>query len=105
MGKRLIEAGNLESAICPATGTVYVDGTVILTPGAKDELTRRGIPVVYGPKPEAAACAAAAALAAPSLEMLVESVAGILRDHYGVNDPEQLRTLSHQMVAIIKENV
>ena len=105
MGKKLVGIDNLEAAICQ--GKIYVDGTIILTPGAKDELTRRGIPIVYGPKPEAVECgsAPAAEASAPALENLLLVVAGILKNQCGVNDPEQLRALSCQVVKTIKENI
>jgi len=107
MGKRLVEAANVETAICPATGAVYADGTIILTPGAKDELTRRGIPVVYGPRPEAARCAPAPSAESPEqgLEPLLRTVAGILQSHYKIRDPEQLKSLSRHVAEVIRNNV
>ncbi len=56
MKKQLVEAGNVDAYICKETGTLYADGTLVLTPGAKDELGRRGVAVVYGPRPGAACC-------------------------------------------------
>jgi len=107
MGKRLVEAANLDTAICPATGTVYADGTILLTPGAKDELARRGIPVVYGPGPAASACAPAPCAECPGqgLEPLLRTVAGILQEHFGITDPEQLKSMSRQVVDVVRNNI
>ena len=56
MKKQLVEAGNVDAYICKETGTLYLDGTLLLTPGAKDELSRRGVAVAYGPRPGTACC-------------------------------------------------
>ncbi len=48
MKKTLVQLNNLEEHICRAHNKVYADGSIILTPGAKDELARRGIAVVTG---------------------------------------------------------
>ena len=105
MGKKLVGIDNLEECICQTSGKIYADGTIILTPGAKDELTRRGIPIVYGPKPEAVECAPATGAVAPGLENLVCAVSGILSKQYGITDPEQLQAMSCLVVKTIKENV
>jgi len=117
MGKKLIGIENLDAAICQASGKLYVDRTIILTPGAKDELARRRIPIVYESWPEAAGCACASAppprpaagpaacSAAPGVEQLRHAVAGILKGHYGVSDPEQLEAMSRQVIETIKENI
>ncbi|MBI4806553.1 MAG: hypothetical protein HY795_15105 [Desulfovibrio sp.] len=107
MGKKLVGTDNLDEAICQATGKVYADGTIILTPGAKDELSKRGVPIVYGPAPERAECAPTpmAEAASPGLEKLVLAVSAILNTQYGIKNPEQLKVLSCQVVKTIKENI
>ena len=78
MAKKLVGIDNLDAAICQASGKIYVDGSIILTPGAKDELIKRGIPIVYGPKPELLGCMAEPVAAASSaqLETLLLAVDG-----------------------------
>ena len=117
MKKTLVGIDNLEAYICQTTGKLYADSSVILTSGAKDELSKRGVAIVYGPKPDVyahagacpAGCTCAACTAAKSacadIENLLISVAAVLKKHYGVNDPEQLKTMSCQIVKTIKENV
>lgn len=52
MGKKLVGVNCLDEHICQSSKKIYADGSIILTPGAKDELKNRGISIVYGPKPE-----------------------------------------------------
>ena len=122
MGKKLVEVSNLDSVICD--GKVYADGSIILTPGAKDALSKRGIAIVYGSRPagcEAGAdahaaccpagctCPACAALAAcqgaTSVESLVVAVTEILKNQYHITDAEQLKTVSCQVLKTIRDNI
>lgn len=104
--KKLVEVKNLQDHICPVTHKVYADGTIILTPGAKDELCKRGIPVVYGPNPNAAACAdTASACDDEGKEKLFYAVAAVLKEDYGVNDMETLKDLSCRIVDAIDGSI
>ena len=121
MGKKLIQAGNLDSVICRETGKVYADGSIILTPGAKDELSRRGVAIVYGPKSGDAGCATPAAgcpagctcpacskksvLDCTTLDALTRSVSAMLKNHYHITDEEQLNRLSRQALQTIRDNI
>jgi len=123
MGKKRIGVDNLDTAICPASGKVYADGSIILTPGALDELKKRGIAVVHGPKPEAMAaghedaptacppgctcpaCLAALLAGAGDLESLVLAVAGAIKADCHISDPEHLKTVSCQAIATIRDAV
>ena len=70
MKKELITVDNVNNYISKQEGKLYVFGNRLLTAGAKDELGRRRVAVVYGPEPVAAPVAAAkpavAATAAPA---------------------------------------
>ena len=68
MKKELITVDNVNNSISKQDGKLYVFGNRLLTAGAKDELGRRRVAVVYGPEPVAAPAAAAkpAASAAPA---------------------------------------
>lgn len=121
MAKKRVGVDNLESFICKESGSLHMDGSLILTPGARDELSRRGVAVVYGPRPESGSCAPAAGACPPGCtcaactagagteasgaERLVLAVAGILKDRYGITDPGQLRTLSCHVVETIRKNI
>ena len=107
MGKRLVGTDNLDAFICQEDATLYADQTIILTPGARDELARRGVHVVYGPRPQTAACPHApdAGACPPGLEGLLGTVAAILADKHGITDPEQLKAISHQVIKTIRENI
>ncbi|UZP66783.1 hypothetical protein N1030_14365 [Desulfovibrio mangrovi] len=127
MKKKLVEKDGIDACICKATGKVYADGSIILTAGAKDELSKRGITIVYGPKPETAACPpgctceactakahacppdctcpACTAAAEADLERLMLGVAAMLKTEYGVEDLEQLQAISWQVAKTIRENI
>ncbi|MCL1939421.1 MAG: hypothetical protein FWG04_02035 [Desulfovibrionaceae bacterium] len=123
MQKQLVQVSNLDDFVCRAESRIYVNGsTMILTSGAKDELSRRKIAVVYGSCPAAATCtlhgqAAAGALfacvsgacqeggAEAGFETLLFGLAAMLKKEYGVTDPEQLKALSLHAVNIIKSNI
>jgi len=115
VAKKLIQAGDLDSVICG--GMVYADGSIILTPGARDELSRRGVAIVYGARPESAAaagcpagctcpaCAGKPALDCTTLDALSRSVSEILKNQYHITDEEELRRLSRQALRTIRENL
>ncbi|SKA72169.1 hypothetical protein [Desulfobaculum bizertense] len=122
MKKKLVGVENLDQYICQDTNTLYADGSIILTAGAKDALSKRGITVVYGPKPEGVACgqpahAAAHAANAPVQdggeasdaseedERLILAVASVLKEKYGINDLNTLYTLSTKVVMTVKVNL
>lgn len=115
MGKKLVAVDNLESWICRESGKIHVDKSMILTPGAKDELSRRGIEIVYvsgncaptACRPGCAcdACAGRVDADRPETERLILAVAGILKEEYGITDPERLKNLSCHMVRTIRENI
>ena len=66
MKKELITVDNVNNYISKQDGKLYVFGNRLLTAGAKDELGRRRVAVVYGPEPVAAPAAVAAKPAAAS---------------------------------------
>lgn len=123
MKKKLIRVDNLDEFICKESGKVHVDGNTILTPGAKDELTKRGIGIVYDrrSRPVGAApgqpggkgcppgckcplCTQAKSRAA-AVEDLLISVAAVLKKDYGIKDPDELRSKSISVVKSIKESL
>ncbi len=57
MKKELITVDNVNNYICKQDGKLYVFGNRLLTAGAKDELGRRRVTVVYGPEPVVAPAA------------------------------------------------
>ncbi len=124
MGKKLIAENCVESYICTESGKFYIDNnTMILTPGAKDKLRDKGIAIVYGEKPAADLCAiettakawstpeeaickvVASCEATDGIEKLILAIADILKNQYGITDPEQMAEVSSQVVNIIKENI
>lgn len=121
MKKTLITVDNLDGHICSADGRLYAGKDTILTAGAKDELSRRHVEVVYGEAPasctagaaadEAAAgnppapcCAAATASRINGIEGLVGTVSSMLRGKYGISDPKLLASLTAEALLIMRRN-
>lgn len=129
MKKTLISVDNLDEHICRELGRLYVDGNMILTAGARDELTRRGIAIVRSadagaehaaapckaPAKTGAACAAGGhgqegchenghgeALPAEVEDVLV-GVASILKQECGINDPEELKTATLRVFKALRQ--
>ena len=90
MAKKLVGEKGVEALVID--GNFYMDGTVILTPGAKDVLRDKKVPIVYGEKPEASAPAACAP-AACEKDQLEAAVAAILKKEYGITDQAQVKAL------------
>lgn len=109
MKKQLITVDNL-AEFCAPDGKLYLDGSKILTPGAKDELSRQHVEIVYGSNapgacPPGCTCPACSGNAKPGLDSLMLGMAALLKTEYGVTDPEQLKALCLQAVKTIKENI
>ena len=110
MKKTLVGVHNLDNFICKECGAFYQNGSMILTAGAKDELSRRGIRIQYGEAPAGSCCAGAAAPAvdaaafagAASLEDLLVDLAAMIREQCGITDPEQLREASLKALQSIR---
>ncbi|WP_319583561.1 hypothetical protein [uncultured Pseudodesulfovibrio sp.] len=109
MKRTLVAKGDIDPYICSETKTFYADETIILTPGAKDELSRRGIKMVRGkrpaPTPAPASCAGTAGQCDEGLRELLVAVAALVKTEFGVEDPEAIRAITCQAVKTIKENI
>ena len=53
MKKTLIGSSRIDEFIKEGEKTLYMDKTMILTPGAKDILRNRGVAIEFGPRPVA----------------------------------------------------
>lgn len=128
MKKKLVEVSTLKSYICEANSRIYVDTTMILTPGAKDELSKRKIAIIRDTVPEFASCGAAscpARLCADGVEMtndtpdmkstqssddadierLFFGVAAMVKEEFGIEDHQQLKDISCKIVKALKETL
>lgn len=124
MKKKLIEAGNLDSFICPDCATFFVDSNMIMTPGAKDVLSQRKISIsrvedaaaavagcckgeVAGCEAENSCCGDSACTkeACNGCEELVMGIAVLLKEEYGITDLEQLKEMSFKLAEAVKENI
>ncbi|WP_300671295.1 hypothetical protein [Desulfoluna sp.] len=91
MAKKLVSEKDVETLVCG--GNFYMDGSIILTPGAKDFLRNKGVTIVYGAKPERS-----------EEDQLEATVAALLKKEYGITDEAQVKAVSGKVVEIIKEN-
>ena len=108
MGKTLITLDNIDEIDC--SGKLAMDSTKIITAGARDELTKRGIEVVYGEAEGQCCCHEQAHDHAHDHahghdEELLIGVAAIIRQHYGITDPEMLKKVTLETVAAIGKDL
>jgi len=92
MAKKLVSEKGVDEFI--VDGNVYMDGSIILTPGAKDVLRNKGVSIVYGAKPEMC-----------KKDQLEATVAALLKKEYGITDDVQIKAVSCKVVEMIKDNV
>ncbi len=117
MKKKLVGADCIDEHICQPDNKLYADGSIILSPGAKDALAKRGVSIVYGPRPDACnasvplvcapgcTCAVCTGGMGKGLERLFYAVAATLKTEYGITDHEQLKELSCQVLMTLKANI
>jgi len=91
MAKKLVSEKGVDEII--VNGSVYMDGSIILTPGAKDVLRNKGVAIVYGPRPETS-----------EEDRLEAMVADLLKKEYGITDDAQVKAVSSKVVEMIKNN-
>lgn len=112
MKKTLVEVRNLDEHICTNNNAIYLDGSIILTPSAKDELSKRGIAIKHGSPTESdtAQCAidcicegCIKLVATGSTEKTFYSIAAILKQDFGVTDVKQLQEMSCRIVKTINK--
>lgn len=112
MKKTLVEVKTLDKHICVKDNAIYLDGSIILTPSARDELTKRGIAILHGspaesdetPCPIDCTCEGCIEqVATGSTEKFFYSVAAILKQDFGVEDVQQLQEMSCRIVKTINK--
>ncbi|MFT5700846.1 MAG: hypothetical protein ACI8ZB_003731 [Desulforhopalus sp.] len=112
MKKQLVEVKNIDSYICQASATIYVTKCMILTSGAKDELKRRNICIVYGEAPSEEVCSTATEPTEPSktmtddheMERLFYGVAAMAKEELGIDDPQTLKDISIKIVETLRKS-
>ncbi|WP_320172214.1 hypothetical protein [Maridesulfovibrio sp.] len=113
MKKKLIEAGNIDCFISPESHTLYVDSSMILTPGAKDELRKRKISITRVEDSAAVAAEGKGGCGNPACtkevcdecEGLVMGIAVLLKEEYGITDLSKLKDLSFSIAEAVKANI
>jgi len=113
MKKQLVVVKNLDSYICQACATIYVTKSMILTPGAKDELNKRNICIVYGEAPSDVVCTTVAEPTDPApkmtdeenMERLFYGVAAMAKEELGIDDPETLKNISIKIVDTLRKSI
>lgn len=116
MAKQLVTTDNLNDFICKGDGKFHMDSScMIITAGAKDELAKRGVELVYDSgcghsgkscaEACGSACAGAYSTPAPEDEEFLIAVAATLQKDYGVSDPKKLKEMSLEVVKTLKANL
>ena len=91
MAKKLVSEKGVEALV--VGDKFYMDGTIILTPGAKDVLRNKGVTIAYGPKPDA--CEG---------DQLEATVAALLKKEYGITEDAQVKAVSSMVIDMITKN-
>lgn len=94
MAKKLVSEKGVEALVIGEN--FYMDGTVILTPGAKDVLRDKGVTIVYGQKPET--CEPETC----DKDKLEVTVAALLKNDYGVTEEAQVKAFSSLVTQMMK---
>lgn len=112
MGKKLIECHCVDQYINGDEKKIYVDKTMILTPGVKDYLRNKGIAIAYGkaphPDPEEKSypeqvivsekgVTGDAAMDAKAVEKIMIRIFEILKGDHKIEDEEKIKVLSLQI--------
>lgn len=107
MKKELIGKDNLDQFLCLHGPKIYVDtASYILSPGAKDELAKRHIEIVYGPCPDYPSCGHQAGYQPSSkVDDFTISVAAVLQKEYGITDPAKLKEMTLEAVKTLKASI
>ncbi len=106
MAKKLVNEKGVEALVIGET--FYMDGSIILTPGAKDVLRDKGVTIVYGPRPETCESEACESeICKPDMcakDRIEATVAGLLEREYGITDEDQVKALSAIVADMIQQN-
>lgn len=101
MGKQLVGRDTVEQHICHEERKLYVDQTMILSPGAKDYLTENGVAIVYGARVETCSSPTRPSQEVPEQEMN-KMIAKILKRDYGIEDDSQICEIIGRVLARLK---
>lgn len=98
MGKTLIGRHNIEQYICKREKKIYLDKTMLLSPGGKDYLHEKGVAIVYGAPP------AAGSQSSPKTESfgkpdLGDTIQEILKRDYALTDAAQIEAITAKVLA------
>jgi len=113
MAKTLINSQNISSFLEEGQKSFVVDSTMILTPGVKDLLSRRGIRLSYAARAEqpASACPAVNSPVEPSPTgeclsdgVLVQKIVTLLKKEYGLEDPQTIQRITLEVLARLSSN-
>ncbi len=104
MAKQLVQRDNIAQFINPGETTFYVDQTLLLTPGAKDYLREKGIALVYGERPAAAAQPAVASTPVEKLQATAQEpelrvrIGEMLKNDFAIRDRKHIDDVTRKVM-------
>ena len=106
MKKKLIGRDQLASCLDPDGKTITLDGTMILTPGARDQARNLGVNIVYKKRNEPVGCVRAAADVQPvkptgqgdETVALVNRVVALLRGEFAISDAKTIEAVTVEVL-------
>lgn len=123
MAKELITVANLDAYIRKDLGKLFITPNRLITAGAKDELRKRGVQLVYGAEPAPAqpaaccptscgagsspsgGCGEKAPAGVDTLKRLAAIVVAILREQYGIRDEKEIETIAIKILKAVKNSI
>nr|WP_320011116.1 hypothetical protein [uncultured Desulfobulbus sp.] len=114
MAKTLINSQNISSYLSQGQKSFVVAPTMILTPGVKDLLSRRGIRLSYEARAEqpTKVCPAVNSSSEPSPSgaclsdgVLVQKIVTLLKKEYSLEDPQTIQRITLEVLARLQMEV
>ncbi|WP_130805651.1 hypothetical protein [Senegalia massiliensis] len=97
MKKILLTKNNYKEYISKGSSNIYVDNNMILTAGAKDEIRKNNLKIVYGEKPEQDSNLS-------EEEILKNKVIEILKQDHNVTDEQKVDKVIKIVLKIVLKN-
>jgi len=95
--KILLTKNNYKEYISEGSSTIYVDNNMILTAGAKDEIRKNNLKIVYGEQPKEDNNLS-------EREILKNKVKEILKQDHNVTDEEKIDKVIKIVLKIVLKN-
>ncbi len=103
MKKKLVSADNVTEFLGAGAKEFFVDGSIILTSGAKDVLRSKGIKVVYDKRPaENDVECSNKTFRSEDIKTVVSKIVSILRNDFQVTDAGKVERVTRKVLSSLQ---